>query len=459
MVNTLNTMILSSFTHPTLSIVLMGVSVFLAGEPKQASTAKPNVLFILADDMGWGDLSCHGHPQYKTPNLDRLASQGIDVQQFYVAAPICSPSRAGFLTGQSPMRYGIRMPYALDVNIKENQPDWLDPRAPSVARLLQGAGYHTGIIGKWHLVEEFQGRMVDAPTPAAYGFNEWQLMRGPWAPALDKDFNHQVYQAAVDFLRDNRQRPFYLTVTMHETHVPYLPSKSALQAVTDLPEMQRKYAASVIDADRGIGRILDALREHSLEQNTLVLFSSDNGPARRKDDPEDPHGERFNAGATGGRRGWKGEVYEGGIHQPFIARWPGHIPAGKVDTVNVLAGVDFLPTVCAAVGVALPADYKGDGENRLPVLTGKVLPRTTPLFWYAAGQYAVRDQHWKLVTGKNGKPAELFDIVADPGESQDLAAKHQEIVRKLEEMLRDWHAALPTSPVPACLSKSRVVKK
>ncbi len=421
----------------------------------EASFQKPNVIFILADDMGWGDLSSHGHPYFKTPHLDKLASQGIDIHQFYVAASICSPSRAGFLTGQFPMRYGIHSPFYLETNIKGNQSDWLDPKAPSVARIFKEAGYYTGICGKWHLVEEFKGRMLDAPKPSDFGFDEWHLMRGPWEADLDKDFNHQVYPTATKFIRDNKHRPFYLTVTLHETHVPYLPSKESLNAASGLDPMIQKYAASVADLDRGIGQILEALKEGRIEGNTLIIFSSDNGPAKAKNDPEDKNGERFNAGSTGGRRGWKGQVYEGGIHQPFIARWPGHIPEGKVDQESVMAAVDYLPTVCKAVGIQIPSDYFGDGESRLDVLFGNPKPRTKPLFWYGGGQYAVRDGQWKYVTGNNQEPDELFDIVVDPNETSNVANKNRALSERLKKMVTEWKGTHPVTPNPECLSKSR----
>lgn len=417
-----------------------------------APVPKPNIVLILADDLGYGDLSCQGHPDYKTPNIDRLADDGIRLTQFTVAAPTCSPSRTGILTGKFPAHFGILVPFQYPRNQEIGQPDWLDPRAMTLPRLLGDHGFSTAIRGKWHLVEERQEFMADAPQPPAYGFTSWELMRGPWNGKLQPV---ESFESAIEYLRGKPKSPFFLEITAHEPHVPYIASQEALAANRHLDERSRKYAASVTDLDHGVGRVLEALRELGLESNTLVIFTSDNGAAKWTDNPNAPHGQFHNRGSNGSLRGSKGDLYEGGIRVPFIARWPGRIPAGKVDSKSVVSGVDLLPTIAAAAEVKLPADFPGDGENRLAVLEGQPALRSKPLFWRTVHQLAVREGDLKLVTNTDGSQPELFDLGADPQESRDLARDCPSDTARLSKLLRAWFDALPKAVDPACCSKAR----
>ena len=415
-------------------------------------TPKPNIVLILADDLGYGDLSCQGHPDYKTPHIDRLAGEGIRLTQFTVSAPLCSPSRAAILTGKFPARFGIISALYSTTNKQIGQPDWLDPRALTLPRLLQENGFNTAIRGKWHLVEEREAGTADAPQPPAYGFMSWELMRGPWNGKLKPV---ESFDSAIQYLRERPKLPFFLEITAHEPHVPYIASKEAVAANAHLDERSRKYAASVPDLDRGVARILAALRELHLDTNTLVIFTSDNGAAGWTDDPNASHGQYYNRGSNGIFRGHKGDLYEGGLREPFIARWPGRIPAGKVDSNSVVSGVDMLPTLAAAAGVKVPAEYQGDGENRLAVLEGKPAPRRKPLFWRTVSQLAVREGDWKLVTKTDGSQAELFDLATDPKESRNLASDRPEEAARLSKTLRTWFDTLPKQVDPACCSKAR----
>jgi arylsulfatase A-like enzyme len=434
-----------------LFLVLL-LSSMAALHAADAPAAKPNIVFILADDLGYGDLSCQGHPDYKTPRIDRLAGEGIRLTQFTVAGPICSPSRAGILTGKFPARFGILYPFESPRNKQIGQPDWLDPRALTLPRLLQDNGFNTAIRGKWHLVEEREAVMADAPQPPAYGFMSWELMRGPWNGKLKPV---ESFDSAIKYLQGKPKYPFFLQITAHEPHVPYIASKEAVAANAHLDERSRKYAASVTDLDRGVGRVLDALRELHLDTNTLVIFTSDNGAAGWTDDPNASHGQYGNRGSNGIFRGYKGDLYEGGLREPFIARWPGRIPAGRVDSTSVVSGVDLLPTLAAAAGVKVPADDQGDGENRLAVLEGKPAPRSRPLFWRTVSQLAVRDGDWKLVTKLDGSQAELFDLAADAKESRNLATDRPEETARLSKALRAWFDTLPKQVDPACCSEAR----
>ena len=412
----------------------------------------PNIIMVLADDLGWGDLSCHGHPDYKTPNIDRLASQGVDLQQFSVAAPLCSPSRTAILTGTFPARFGILYPFQMNVNIAIGQPDWLSHKGPTLPSLLRDHGYATAICGKWHLVEEQVGDMLDAPTPADYGFTHWKLMRGPWKPAIQPTGS---FDAALDFIKNRPKGPFFLQVTTHEPHCPYIPSQEALKANAHLSERIQKYAASVTDLDRGVGRLLDLLEQEKLDQNTLVIFTSDNGPAKPKTNPEAPYQEYYNAGSSGGLRGHKGDLYEGGPRVPFIVRWPGHSPSGKIDKVSVVNAVDLLPTLVGIAGVAMPKEWGGDGEDRSSVLKGIPSGRSKTLFWRTEKSEALRDGDWKMVLNRKTGNAELFNLNKDPFEQQNLAKTSPEKTTRYLEELERWRKTLPTELDPTVCSVAR----
>ena len=432
-----------------LSLTLPTVSTLAAEEVRPA---RPNVLFILADDLGWGDLSYHGHPNYRTPNIDQLAKEGIDIRQFSVAAPTCSPSRAGIITGRFPARFGILYPFQMDRNISINQPDWLDPGPLTLPRLLQGVGFTTAICGKWHLVEERAKVMSDAPTPAAYGFQTWQLMRGPWESSIEPG---QTFDAGVSYLKKTPKQPFFLQLTTHEPHVPYIPSPEALAANAHVDERSRRYAASVTDLDNGVGRVMATLQELRLDQNTLVIFSSDNGPAHRVENLKAAYGQYYNSGSTGGLRGYKGQLYEGGVRTPLIVRWPGHVPSGKVDSTSTINGVDLLPTIAAATGTDVPAEWGGDGVNRLDVLKGHPSVRAQPLFWRTTEQESVREGDWKMVHSRQQGTVELFDLAKDPNEAQDISQSQPGQATRLGSLLQAWTKSLPTEPDPACCSQAR----
>ncbi|MES2596174.1 MAG: sulfatase-like hydrolase/transferase [Verrucomicrobiota bacterium] len=431
--------------------------------------APPNVVFILADDLGWGDLSCHGSNYIKTPNIDSLAAEGTDFHGFNTASPVCSPSRTGFMTGKFPARFGIRGAIgAVAKNIEWNMVDWLDPKAVMLPRLMQGAGYVTGHVGKWHLQS---GQAADGPLPAAYGVMEAALFAGTAHPNVEKTVkDDEIWAAATDFLERNREKPFYLNVWMHETHLAHHPSEESLKAYAHLDERQRIYAAVATDADRGVGLVLAKLKELGLEENTLVVFSSDNGPENTHPTAKKMgtgYGGYYSVGETGGRKGRKRSLHEGGTNTAFIVRWPGQVPAGRVDKVTRLSATDLLPTVCAATGVNLPEGYEGDGENMLTALKGAEMKRTQPIFWEWTGgekpptnwaRWAIHDGDWKLLTDDAGR-VELYELTKDAAEARDLSTKNPEIVQQLTAKLDAWKATLPTSLPAECLSKMRQNKR
>ena len=431
-----------------------------------APATKPNIVFIFADDWGWGDLSCHGHPWLKTPNLDRLASEGADFQQFNVLNPVCSPSRAAAMTGMYPARFCIHEHFAPNVNVERGMPDWLDPKAPTIARFLKNAGYRTGHFGKWHLTNT---GAPGTPQPAEYGFDECAVFNGPG------DGNSQAKvdataDNAVRFIRESMGRPFYLNVWIHESHTPHRPTKESMERWKHHDEQKQVYAAVITDGDNDVGQVLAALKETGAEDNTIVLFSSDNGPewtgtqkyvGKNAKDGTRGYDTFYSVGQTGGLRGRKRSLFEGGVRTPFIIRWPGHVPAGVKNEKTVVTAVDLLPTLCAAAGVKLPQDYHGDGENLFDAFNGKERLRTRPIFWEWRGtdteldwwpRLAVREGDWKLAMTYDAKRVELHQLINDRAEAKDSSKEHPEIVARLSKLALGWKATLPEKPDAACIS-------
>ena len=445
--------------------------IFVSASLREASAAeparKPNIVFIFADDWGWGDLGCHGHSWLKTPHLDRLASEGTDFQQFNVLNPVCSPSRTAVMTGHFPARYSIHQHFATPAqNHARNMPDWLDPKAPTLPRLLKQAGYRTGHFGKWHLTNrETRG----APKPEAYGYDEASVFNGgaEW-PSADL---HATAANTVAFIKANKDKPFFINVWIHESHTPHVPTAESMEKWKHLDAQKQVYAAVITDGDNAVGKILDALKTTGIADNTIVMFSSDNGPEwtaaksgpKKRDTDANVMGydTHYSAGETGGLRGRKRSVFEGGVRVPFIVRWPGHTPAGVKNNTTAFTAVDLLPTLCAAAGVTLPADYRGDGENLLAAFEGKAIPRTRPIFWDWQGKsaepdwwprVAVREGDWKLAMTADGARVELHHLKEDRAEAKDVTKEHPDIIARLKMLALDWKATLPEKPNPECLT-------
>ena len=418
--------------------------------PLAAAESQPNILFLFADDWGWGDLSCHGHPYVKTPNIDRLAREGTDFTRFTVASGVCSPSRTAVMTGHFPARYNIDGHFAwVPSNAKRNMPDWLDTKAPLLPRLLQSAGYRTAHYGKWHLANDM---IPDSPTPAQYGYDDYGAFncsgeQMPW---------HEDAERASAFIEQSvkQKKPFFVNVWLHEPHTPFHTVPKYEWRFRHLENRADQIYASVLShADDRIGELLNTLDRLGIADNTLVIFSSDNGPARSggNAEPELSYdtatgagwGNGASKGITGGRRGYKASLFEGGIGVPFIARWPGKIAAGKRDEASRISAVDLLPTFCDLAGASLPAGYTPDGVSIVEVLQGKAMPqRTKPLFWKIDAAWPiqqskpdhwvawamVRDQ-WKLVANRDLTHTELYEIGADVAEANNVAASKPEALR------------------------------
>ncbi len=441
-----------------------------------AAAEKPNIIFIFADDWGWGDLSCHGHPYVKTPNIDRLAKEGTDFTRFTVASGVCSPSRTAVMTGHFPARYAIDGHFAwVPSNAKRGMPDWLDPDAPLMPRMLQKAGYRTAHFGKWHLANNM---IPDSPDPQIYGYDRaWAFnCSGEQLPV------HDDAREAVKFIKKSHgeEKPFFINLWVHEPHTPFHTVPKYEWQFRHLEDPADQIYASVLaHADERIGEVLDTLDDLGIADDTLVIFSSDNGPARASRPTElklqydTATGAGWGIGGakgiTGGRKGYKAAIFEGGIGVPFIARWPGKIAADKLDEESLISAVDLLPTFVELAGGELPEGYVADGVSQVDVLKGAKHPeREKPLFWKSISawpapkdrpdhwvSWAIVHDSWKLVANDDLSHYELYQITTDWKEENDLKEEKAEIAAGLLQQLKDWQATLPAEPSGNVFSKER----
>lgn len=439
---------------------------------------KPNIIFIFIDDMGYGDLSSFGNTELETPNIDRLAKEGIKLTNFYTASPICSPARVSVTTGQYPARWGVHSFLASQKkNDSRGIADFLDPEAPSVARAMKRAGYQTAHFGKWHMGG---GRDVaDAPLPQAYGFDKSlvsfeglgprllqegqglskqsaELGQGPvqW---IEKWQKTGIYvDSTVAFIERHQKEPFYIHLWPGDVHDPFKPKpewKERFSEYDNKPYM-RDFLATLWNLDQQIGRVLDTLDRLNLSKNTLVVLTSDNGPT---DWPFYYEEYFWPPGSVGPFRGRKWSLYEGGIREPFLARWPGKIPAGRVDSTTVMSTIDLFKTFSSLSEVPTPTvDF--DGQDMSKALLGKPQKRNEPLFWeygrdehylspgnprFQSPNLAIRDGHWKLLINTDRSKIELYNLEKDQAETTNLKKKHPQLVRKLSRELLEWRKSLP----------------
>jgi arylsulfatase A-like enzyme len=426
-----------------------------AGQLAGATAVRPNVIVILADDMGPGDLGCYGGKQAPTPRIDRLASEGTRFTQYYSASPICSPSRAGLITGMYPARWRITsFLQTKKGNAGCEMDDFLDPKAPSLPRTLKAAGYATAHFGKWHLGG---GRDVtDAPKFAAYGYDEHagtyespephpDITATDWIWS-DKDKVKRWERTAffvdktLDFLERHRGQPCFVNLWPDDVHTPWVPDE-----VSDKKDLPKNFRPVLAEFDQQIGRLLDGLKSRGLEENTLVIFTSDNGAL-----------PTFNGARSGRFRGSKLELWEGGIRMPFIVRWSGRVPAGRVDDQSVSCAVDLFPTIAAITGAVISGEHKLDGIDVSTAWRGGAVTKRGPLFWEygrndeffkfgpdRSPNVAVRQDNWKLLVNADGSGAELYDLATDFRESTNLAATKPEIARQLAKLALEWRSRLP----------------
>jgi N-acetylgalactosamine-6-sulfatase len=438
---------------------------------------RPNFVFILSDDMGWGDLPSFGHRsqiayggwivrgELQMPNLDKMSRQGMRFTQFYEAQPVCSPSRCGLLTGQFPNRLGIHdYLFTHELNKARGMPDFLDPKTPTVTGLLQKSGYATAHFGKWHLgtIEQMGGAIGDpnTPKPEAYGIDKYDTgIHGPDGRVRSSEV---IADETIEFIEKNKDASFYINTWVYDPHSPLHPTEEMMAPYKDLSPgwgdhkgALQVYYAVLTNLDKHIGRILDTLDRLRLSENTVVVFSSDNGPENSIIPFTSHYG---GAPSVGPFRGEKRSLYEGGIRLPLIVQWPGKVPAGKVDNSTVIGGVDYLPTVCHLAGVELPAKAAFDGEDVSGAFLGRPIIRKKPLMWewrepvYGsilnnAPMLAIREGKWKLLMNPDRSRIELYDIPSDPSEVDNLADREPAVVRRLSRQVLAWQMTLPKGPV------------
>ncbi len=456
-------------------------AVLVAGEAFADDAARqPNVVVVFIDDLGWGDFSCFGNKEGSTPHIDRMAAEGIRFSQFYVSSPICSPSRCSLTTGQYPQRWKITsfLNSRAD-NARRGVANWLDPEAPTLARILQQHGYRTGHFGKWHLGG--QRDVDDAPAIAKYGFDAsltnfegmgakllpltlkpgdsvpgkiWSDAERLGAPVTwmqRSKITGGFVDGAIAFIdaatRDGK--PFYVNVWPDDVHSPFWPP------VETWGENKRELYLAVLEAmDLQLGKLFEHLRSRDeLRENTIMLICSDNGP-------------EAGAGSAGPFRGGKTELFEGGIRSPLIVWSPSLVAAeqrGKANETAVLSTLDLLPSLAKLAGAPLPADVQFDGEESSATLLGRGNEsRTAPLFWRrppdrktagAKGRrvlpdLAMREGKWKLLCDYDGAGALLYDLESDRGETKNLAEQHPDRTKAMQAKLLAWHSSMPADRGP-----------
>ncbi len=429
----------------------------------QSTNTPPNIIFIFADDWGYGDLSCHGSSFVKTPYLDKMVEEGIDFSNFTVNAPVCSPSRVAVMTGQFPARQCVHQHFqTVNAHIKRGMPDWMDVEGMSFPRELQKAGYVTGHFGKWHL-----GSAADMPTEDQYGFDEYATFNGSKTIEVPKAGSVAV-DYAEKFIEKNKDKPFYVNLWLHEAHLNHYPQERFMQQFSYLDEQEQVYASVIAEGDEAVGRIINLLKKLNIDENTLVVFSTDNGPeweGTEKDKIKgDGLGRYYSVGKTGGLKGQKRSLFAGGIRVPFIVRWPAVTPQGKKDSTSVITAVDLLPTFFEAAGINAPENYVLDGESVMPAFEGKGFERTKPIFWewkggnrqpYTWPSLGVRYGDWKLVVDVDHEKIELYNLANDWAEKENLAESNPEKLNELMQMVEAWKQSLPSSPRENCLSEAR----
>jgi arylsulfatase A-like enzyme len=441
---------------------------------RAATKPRPNILLIVADDLGYGDLGCYGQKKILTPNIDKLAEEGMRFTQCYAGSTVCAPSRCSLMTG---MHNGHN-------RIRDNLPHnvWLRPDDLTVAEVLKQAGYKTGGMGKWAL-----GNPGSWGIPNYQGFDYWYghlnqdqahfyypdyLWENDKVELLQKVvikddvgklqgnrggknvwYTHDLFtEKAISFIEQNREDPFFLYLAYTIPHFSDYPKDTPEHYIVpsdepysdkDWPQIAKNYAAMITRMDRDIGRIMELLKKLGIDENTIVFFTSDNGPYKGSPIPI----EFFDS--NGALRGGKRDVYEGGIRIPMIVRWPGKIRPGRVSE-QVWAFWDFLPTAAELAGLPVPKDI--DGISMLPVLSGKPQKSHEYLYWdygHVRKTYkqAVRMGDWKGVRNGAGAPIELYNLNQDLGEGADVASKHPKVVAQIEQIMRTAPADSEDYPI------------
>lgn len=455
-------------------IILLFVVGLLGCSPKSTSEdpapTPPNIIFILVDDLGWADLPIYGNKFNEAPNLDQFAAEGMRFTDAYAASAVCSPTRASIISGQYPARVGIIdfitghwRPYE-EVTVPINRTQYLPLETYTMGELMKDAGYTTGYFGKWHLGGKDH-------YPSKQGFDQSVVFRGfqfvdigdkldpPQDVPEDKYLAEALTDLSLDFIDQNKQDPFFLFLSHFDVHVPLDADSATIQKYLNKPKVEGYpgnaiYAGMIEAVDRSLGRILDKLKQEGLDENTMVVFFSDNGGLIKRFDnkpaiadrrlpiyPEDTL--RIIASSNAPLRAEKGTLYEGGIREPLIVRWPGQVQPGSVNTTPVTS-VDFIPTFADITGVDLPQQQVFDGESILPQLLGESIEPERALYWHYPVYHhdvpksAIRSGDWKLIENLVDGSVALYNLERDISETQDLSDTEPAKTEELLGMLREW---------------------
>lgn len=434
----------ASFAASTIPYNKDTVSYSIASSP---TTELPNIVYILCDDLGYGDIGCFGNPVIKTPNLDKLAAEGMRLTDCYAASPVCSPSRAGTLTGRTPNRTGI---YDW---IPENKNIYLSKNEITIATILKSKGYTTCHSGKWHLNSKFNG---SEPTPGDHGFDHWFSTQNNALPDHHNPINFirngnpvgplegysstVITDEAISFLKKVRNQPFFLYVCFHTPHEVVASAREFVDWYPNITDKNKaEYYGDVSQMDFEVGRLLHTLETLNLINNTFIMFTSDNGPEtlRRY------RGADRSYGVPGPLRGMKLHMYEGGIRVPGIIRWNGKTNPGQV-CHEPISSVDMLPTICDIVDTKVPGDRAIDGSDIMPVFEGKSIQRSVALYWQynnaiSKPKICIREGAWKLLATAGLQSFELYNLHDDWTETKDLASIEQECIKTMAKELIRMH--------------------
>ena len=416
-----------------------------AAEPDTKPDKAPNFIIVLADDLGWGDLGCYGHPVIKTPNLDRFATEGMRFTQCYSGGAVCSPSRSAILTGRTPYRNGVFtwIPAGSDIHLRSSE--------ITIATLLRRLGYATCHVGKWHLNGKFN--LPGQPQPSDHGYDWWLATQNNAGPShknpnnfarngkaagpLEGFSSQIVAEEAIRWLSKERDaaKPFFLTMWLHE---PHLPIESHPKFMDLYPELVKndpdkaQHHGNVTQLDHAVGLLLKALEDLNLADNTFIIFTSDNGP-------EGDGVTGRTRGSTGGLRGRKRSVYQGGIRVPGILRWPGRVRPGSTSDEPII-GSDIFTTLCTIAKIPLPNDRPIDGANFLPALDGGKIERKTPMYWRCniapeELKISMRQGDWTILADEKLTKFELYNLKSDVKQTTDLAGKEPERFEQMRATL------------------------
>ncbi len=454
-----------------------------------AEAQRPNIILLMADDLGWRDTGFQGHPVIQTPHLDRLARQGLVFDRFYAACPVCSPTRGSCLTGRHPSRYGIPTANAGHLRRQEI----------TLAEVLRELGYATGHFGKWHLgtlSPDFSGKgpgrrpRKNFLTPAMAGFDEWfstEYAVATWDPYRPANAHGKydvralywhngrniadgekaglvgcdsriIMDQALPFIGEavRQERPFFVVIWFHAPHQPVIGGPPYLARYADQPEDKRHYYAVVTALDEQVGRLAAALRKWNVADRTMIWFASDNGPEGN------PGPQGRSQGTAGELRGRKRSLYEGGVRVPAFVVWPEQVTGGRRTAVPAVTS-DYFPTILDVVGYRLPEEDARpyDGVSLMDVLTGATSHRAKPIAFHFGRDSAIMDQRWKLVhhtsskrsRSDNGKTPiaqwELYDLQRDVSETRNVAAEHPREVERLRRLLQEWRKSCRDSAAGA----------